>query len=600
MKTRTTLVMALLAGGLFAYIWFVERHRETTRDAAESSARVVSIERDAVESLSLTNGPSRIELRKKDGVWQMEQPIQDRADTSAIERLISLVSALRHDAKIDLPKGKEQETLKEFGLADSETSLVLRAAGGKETQLLLGKDSAVAGKLYVRKKDQNSAFVIRSELRDRITAGADEYRDHRLSAASSAAVEKFTVKSGEAEITLERKSGAWELVKPIRARASTAKVNDLLAGMLTAPVSQFLAEAPSPEQGLAEPRATISLVLEGQKEPLVLQLGATPSGDQNKDRTFAKCSERNAVVVLSNVPLDPLIKARPNDLRDRKLVRVESDIVDRITFEPRGRPPVVLMRKGEGWNYLDSEKEMPVKDGLASKILSELLAAEAVDFVADLTADPAKFGLVEPAWRVRLSSFASENTAESKSGENPIVTLLFGKMEGEACFVKLEEEPFIVTASPRLPDWFPMETYDLLPPPTPESVLAFKAAEVLAITVEGTDRAADSLQRVDGTWKASAGERTPDTGAVDALLARLEALKGGRITGRYARLEDALKTSILSLKIEAKTATGQAQHFLKVGALMKDGSHPATVEGKEGVFLLSAADVATLQVKLLP
>ncbi len=592
--------MAVLAGGLFAYIWFVEQHRESTREAAESSAKVVSMDRDTVESISLRNGPTRIELRKKDGVWQMEQPHQDRADPSAIDRLIGLVSGLRHDAKIDLPKGREQETLKEFGLADSESALVFRTTGGRETELLLGKDSAVAGKLYIRKKGQDTAFVIRSELRDRIAAGADEYRDHRLSAASASAVEKFSIKSGDAEIALERKSGAWDLVKPIRARASTSKINDLLAGMLTAPVSQFFPEAPSPEHGLAEPRATISLVLEGQKEPLVLHLGATPNGEQNKERTFAKFSERNAVVVLPNFPLDPLIKARPNDLRDRKLVRVEPDIVDRMTFEPQGRPPVVLMRKGEGWTYRDAEKEMPVKDGLASKILSEILAAEAVDFIADLTTDPAKFGLSAPTWRVRLSSFASENTAESKSGEHPIVTLVFGKIEGEVCFLKLEEEPFIVTASHRLPDWFPMEIYDLLPSPAPGPVLDLKAAEVSAISLEGPGVAPCSVRRVEGTWKAATGEQTPETFAVEAFLTKLEALQGGRVTGNHERLNEALNTPILSLKIDAKTATGQTQHILKVGALTKDGSHPATVEGSEGVFLLNSADVAALQAKLLP
>jgi hypothetical protein len=600
MKTRTTLLMALLAGGLFAYLWFVEQHRESSRDAAESSSKLVSMERDTVESLSLRNGPARIELRKKDGVWRMEQPLQDRADPSAIDRLIGLVSGLRHDARIDLPKGREQETLKEFGLAESETALAFRTTGGKETELLLGKDSAVVGKLYIRKQGQNTAFVIRSELRDRITAGTDEYRDHRLSAASASAVETVTIKSGEAEIALERKSGAWDLVKPIRARASTSKINDLLAGMLTAPVSQFFPETPSPEQGLAEPRATISLLLEGQKEPLVLQLGATPNGDQNKERSFARFSERNAVVVLPNVTLDPIINARPNDLRDKKLVRVEPDIVDRMTFEPLGRPPVVLMRKGEGWTYRDAEKEMPVKDGLASKILSEILAAEAVAFVADLTTDPATFGLREPAWRVRLSSFASENTAESKSGENPIVTLIFGRVEGEACFMKLEEEPFIVTANHRLPDWFPMDTYDLLPPPPPGPVLELKAAEVSGISVEGTDLDTARVHRLEGAWKDSAGNRTPDATAIEALLVKLETLKGGHVTGKHARLDEALNTPVLTLKIGAKTATGQTQRVLKVGALTKDGTHPATLEGREGVFLLSAADVALLQTKLLP
>ena len=84
MKPRTTLLLALLASGFFAYLWFVDRHRESTREAAKSAAKVVSFERDKVDSLSLRNGSAQIELRKKDGIWQMEQPQQDRADASAV------------------------------------------------------------------------------------------------------------------------------------------------------------------------------------------------------------------------------------------------------------------------------------------------------------------------------------------------------------------------------------------------------------------------------------------------------------------------------------------------------------------------------------
>jgi hypothetical protein len=600
MKTRTTLLMTLLAGGLFAYLWFVERHEETTRDASESSSKVVSVERDKIESFSIRNGPVQIELQKKEGVWQMEHPLQDRADASAIDRLIGILEGLRHDARIELPKGKEQETLKEFGIADSENVLKFKTTGGKETQLLLGKDSAVAGKLYIRQQGHNSVFVIRNELRDRITAGPDEFRDHRLTATPASSVERFTIQSGGAEITLERKSGDWELLKPMRARAATSRVNDLLAALLTAPVSQFLPETPTPDQGLAEPRATITAALEGQKDALVLHVGATPGGEEHKDRSFAKISGRHAVTILPNAALDPLLKARPNDLRDKKLLRVEPDIIDRITLEPQGKPPLVLMRKGEGWIFRNLDKEAPVKDGLAQRLLSEMLAADAVEFVADLTSDLGKFGLKEPALRVRFSSFASENTAESKSGENPIVTLLFGKVEGENCFVKLEEEPFIVSASKRLFESLPSDVFDLLAPPAPARVLALAPAEVSAISSEGGGLPAVSIQKTDGVWKPTTGSAALDVPAIEGLLKELETMKAGKVTGQYAPLVRALETPTLTLKITTKGASGQKQQVLKVGAALKDGVQPATLDGEEGVFLLAPRDVAALRVNLVP
>ena len=600
MKTRTTLLLALLAAGCFAYLWFVERHQESSRDAAESATKVLSFDREKLDSLSLRNGSTQLELRKKDGVWQMEQPHQDRADTSAVDRLLGLLEGLRYDAKIDLSKEQEPELLKEFGLADSETTLRFRAGAGKELELVLGKDSPIGQKLYVQLRGQHSAFVVRNELRGRITAGADEYRDHRLSATPVSAVEKLTIRSGEGEIELQRSGNHWDLVKPLRARAASSKVNDLLAGMLTAQVSQFLPEAASPEQGLAEPRGTLTAVVEGEKEPLVLLIGATPSGEENKGRSFAKLSGRAAVTVLPNTALDPLLKARPNDLRDKKLVRVEPDIVDRITLERKGTPPLVLRRKGEGWTYLEGESELPVKNGLAGKVLSSFLSAEAVNFVADLTTDLGQYGLSDPQLRVRLSSFASENTAETKSGENPIVTLLFGKVEGESGYVKLEDEPFIVAAEKVLLESLPSDTFELLPPAVPESVLELKAEEVIGIELSAKDVPSVRLEKADGVWKPSPGDAKADEPAIQALLSKTATLRAGRRTGQHAPLAHSLSAPLLTLKISTETNGGRASHTLTVGAPLKDETFPTTLSGKDGVFLLSAEDVAVLQRKLLP
>jgi hypothetical protein len=598
MNTRTTLLLALVAGGSFAYLWFVDRHQESTRDAAESSSKVVTLERDQVSHLTIRNANSLIELEKKDGIWRMEQPLQDRADPSAIDRLLGHLDGLRHDAKIELPKGKEQDSLKEFGLVDSETSLKWKTTAGKETELLLGKDSAVAGKLYIRRKGQNAAFVVRNDLRNRLTAGPDEFRDHRLSALQVSSVQKFTIRNGESEVELERHASDWDIVKPLRARADTARTNDFLATLLGAQISQFFPEAPSPEQGLTDPRATVTAVVEGQKEPVVLQIGATPSGEENKDRSFAKISGRSAVTVVTNTVLDPLLKARPNDLRDRKLIRVEPDIVDRITIETQDGEPLLLIRKGEGWTCTENGREAPAKDGLAAKLLSEIIAAESMKFVADLSADLNKYGLAKPSVRVRLSSFATENTAESKSGENPLVTLLFGETDGEACYAKLEEEPFIVTASKTFLDSIPTDALALRPSGTPEALIEYKARDVSSISLEGSNLTSVRLEKAEGVWKAAGSEQQPSEALVESLLTKLESAQAERITGEHRRLRHALSAPVLKFQFTTSSNGSTAHQTLTVGTPLKDGMHPATVGGKEGVYLLPTDVVTALRQKL--
>ena len=594
MKTRTTLLLALLAAGCFAYLWFVERHQESTRDAAESATKVLSFDRDKLDSLSLRNGSTQLELRKKDGVWQMEQPHQDRADTSAVDRLLGLLEGLRYDSKIDLSKEQEPELLKEFGLADSETTLRFRAGAGKELELVLGKDSPIGQKLYVQLRGQHSAFVVRNELRGRITASPDEYRDHRLSATPVSSVEKLTIRSGEGEIQLQRSGNHWDLVKPLRARAASSKVNDLLAGMLTAQVSQFLAEAPTPEQALSEPRATVTMSVEGEKEPLVLLVGAAPTGDDGKDKCFAKLSSRAAVTVLSNAALDPLIKARPNDLRDRKLIRVASDIVDRITIEPHGRPKIVVARKGENWVLKSGESESTINEILASKLLADLQSAEATNFVADVAADLSQYHLSEPSLRVTLSSYASENRVEFDAGEKVLAKLLFGPPEGDNAYCKLDDEPFVVAASKNLIGSIPSDAILL----QPLDVVDFNPDDVVKISSrKGSDTTV--LEKRDGVWKVS-GEGSVNLPAVQAMLSLVSHLRTPKWIGPVDPASQGLEKTEFELNFESKKGDQTSSLKLSVGSPYEgENSLHATVSSKPGTFSLNKADKDILSAPLL-
>jgi hypothetical protein len=227
------------------------------------------------------------------------------------------------------------------------------------------------------------------------------------------------------------------------------------------------------------------------------------------------------------------------------------------------------------------------------------LPTEAVNFVADLTTDLGQYGLSDPQLRVRLSSFATENTAESKSGENPIVTLLFGKVEGESGYVKLEDEPFIVAAEKVLLESLPTETYDLLPTAPPEAVLEFKSTDAVGVELSVKDAPVVRLNKTDGVWKPSAGDAKADEAAVEALLTRAAGLRAGRRTGQHAPLSASLANPALTLKISTESNGALTHHMLKVGAPLKDGTFPATIDGKEGVFILSAEEGAALQKKLL-
>jgi len=599
MKPRNTLLLAIIFGGLLAYVWFVESRQSSTREREQTSKRVLSFEREKINSLSVRNDSSRMEFSKKEGVWTMTQPLQDRADTAAVEQLLELLEFLQHDSRIEPNKGTEAAQLKEFGLAESALAITLGSESGKHLELLFGKDSAVEGKVYVRVQGKSPVYVVRDALRKELTQTPDRFRDHRLSATSVQAVQKLAIQTVEGEIELEHRNQHWDILRPLRARAADARVNDLVAAALTARVHQFFGEKPTPEQGLAEPRATLSLQLEGQKEPSVLLVGASPAGENNKDKSYTKLSSRAAVTLVSNSALNPLLKARPNDLRDRKLIRVEEDIVDRISIEAEGRPTLILARKGEGWVRKEGESESPVREGLANALLKNLQGAEAVKFVSDIAADLGKYGLAQPRLKVRLSSYSSENTAETRAGEKPIVTLLMGMEEGGAIYAKLEEEPFIVSVSKSLFESIPKDLSSLEPIPAPEAVHVFAPEQVVGLETSSGAGNLLNLEKSEGAWKVSGGAAPADTAAVDSLLKHLADLKAPHKELTAAEQPATDEKPVVEVKLILQSEGKASEIRYSVGARDRDGFFQTTVSGKTGVYLLRAGDREALLKKLV-
>src|SRR5258705_5744409 len=90
MKLRTTAILLVLVAGVFAYIWFVDKKKLTTREALERSQHVLQLDRDKVNAISIQNTETKIELRKNAAnVWQLEAPVKDRADSMVINQLLT-------------------------------------------------------------------------------------------------------------------------------------------------------------------------------------------------------------------------------------------------------------------------------------------------------------------------------------------------------------------------------------------------------------------------------------------------------------------------------------------------------------------------------
>ncbi len=575
--------------GIFAYVFFVENKRPNVAEAKERGERVAQIDRDKVNKIVIKNSEAKIELERKEGSWFLNEPIKDRADSTVINQLFTTAESLKHDAVIgDDGKGVSKDKLKEFGLTNSDTKLTL-SGDEKPVELTIGKDSAVEGKVYAKLESSGAVYVISNELKNQLSKKPDDFRDHRLTEVNVAQVKKATFKSSAGEIEVVKKDGHWTLLKPMKARGEDSKIGDLISQATTAHIESFVGDSTNLAAfGLQEPRGTVSLSLEDAKEPVVLQIGANPKDDKEKDKTYAKLSTRESVVELPKT-IETLLTVKPNDLRDKNLVRVESDIVDRITIEPAGGTKIVLARKGEDW-VRKGEKDTAANGALAAGLLSTLKTQQVVEFVADIGTDLPKYGLDQPQVKLTLSSFASENTAEEKAGEKPIVTVLFGKEEGGSVYAKLDDEPFIVKVDRAILEAIPTNAIRW------QSLEIFKVKpeEVTSIEVTKSGQAPVALEREKDVWKLAKGDGAVNQTNAKSLVNTLAGLRAVRWIGP-TKPEDGFDKPALVVSFKAGATAGK----LTLGAPSPEEMTLATVEGVVGTLVVNGPDKSALELPLV-
>lgn len=588
MKLKNTLILLLVAGAIYAFIYFFESKQPTTQEATAKAGRVVTFDRDKVTGITIKNTETKIDLHKRDGAWYIDAPIKDRADSMAINQLFTTAENLKSESAIPTDKGGK-DMLKDFGLASSDTRVTF-TGDSKPLELLIGKDAAVEGKVYVRQEDSKTAHVINNDLKNQISKKLDEFRDHRLTDVLATQVDKVQIKTKAGEIELSKKDQHWSLEKPFKARGNDQKVGDLISQTANTQADSFVADSSNlASLGLQDPRGTVLLTKEGSKEPVALQIGGDV--EKQKDKIYAKVSTRDAVLVVPKA-VEKLLDTKPNDVRDRNIVRFTPDIVDRINIESPGKEKIVLARKGESWVRKTADgKDLPINVAAANRLLSELQNQQVMTFVADVATELPKYGLDQPQVTVTLSSYSSENTAETKAGEKPIVAILFGKADGENVYAKLDDEPFVVSVSPSLLTNVmtdPLQWQGL-------SIYKNKPEDITSVEIVREGQPTLALERdKDKHWALAKGDGKLNQVNVQSLVNTLSGLRAVRWIGATTPEHGLAQPKTT---VTFKTASGGGKLIL--GAQSPEALTYASADGLTGTFGVSQPDTTAFQLPLL-
>jgi hypothetical protein len=271
------------------------------------------------------------------------------------------------------------------------------------------------------------------------------------------------------------------------------------------------------------------------------------------------------------------------------LVRIDTNILDRITIDAPGKSKTVLARKDGNWTLV-TRNNAPADPGAVRRLIDTLQNERVTRFVEDVASNLPKYGLDKPQIELTFSSFASENTAETKAGEQPFAGIAFGKGDGDNVYARLTDEPFVVAVRRRLLDQIsadPVQWQEL-------SIFKFKPEQIHRLSITAEKEL--SLER-DQTnqWQWSKGSGQINEANLQALLKTLSALHGVRWLGPTAPQQGLLEKPQLVLAFTT-SPDNKESHKLTIGAQNNDGTWCARAWTGEGTFEISNSDLNTLKL----
>jgi hypothetical protein len=459
MSRWTTILLCALAIAAIIFLAIYEPLTRSTREelAAERKGLVLQLDPSKVREIRISTGVSKLDIKRTGNGWQLGTKPKDRADSAMVERLLLAATGMRYFDRIEGKEFKADSELSNYGLRNPKRTIEFD--GEEKTTLFLGKDAASEERVYVRAGGSRDVFVVSDELIKLAFQDAGDFRDRRLTDLSPDQVDRVIVRRQGGEIELSRDATGWKIVKPLHALADEQKVNDLLKQLLSQRIVEFVAEDSGDLSiyGIAEGREEITFYAEGSDSPQTLRMGTDKSGN-----LFGQFTTRNSVYRLPRETLR-LLKVNPEVLRDRRLLPLNLDIVDLIRIRTPERE-FSLRREGDGWVVRDGTIERPASAAAVRTLADALSTAKVSAYDMVSGGKLAAFGLERPRCVVSFVAVLSENTPETRAGEQVIASLVVGKSDNGRLFVKIGETPEVLSVPEATMNAIPLDPAAWLSP----------------------------------------------------------------------------------------------------------------------------------------
>jgi hypothetical protein len=460
MHAKNTCILVALAAGLFAFIYFYERH---LTDPPPTPTKVLT-DFKAAEVTSIQILPSEIRATFTNGTWQLIEPLAYPARSKSIEALLHALEGLSYQLRFTPQELKENsKSGSDYGMDAPSLTVLMQAGSDLPRVLKFGNHTPPGDQIYVQLVAREDVDVVSTDVLKLIPRQVNEWRDTTFADLKAAPFDHLVVTNGDKILELQRDPAAlWRMVQPMKARADNLKVDSLLAALQNLQVNRFETDdskADFDSFGLQPPRWHLTIG-EGTNTLTTFQFGKSPTNDDTE--IYARVAGQNTVVQVPRGPIDAWCDDYEK-FRDRRLAGLVSGALDMI--EVVGPESFALARAtNDLWLVEASKSQVLAADTKLMRQFIEDIAKLTVvpingqfakDAVREHDPELAKYGLAAPARKYILKRAVSTNLTV-------VAELQFGAEKDGIVFARRPDETSVYAVDAAEFHKLPTRSLDLL------------------------------------------------------------------------------------------------------------------------------------------
>jgi hypothetical protein len=508
MNSKNTWLWVALAAGVFAFIFFFERH---IRKPETGPPRVFPhLQAGDIRSVQVQiRGQRAIQVQRTNDTWRMTEPLEYPAYA---ERIEALLTALQHLTAMPYLSPEDLKAISEpdvrFGFDAPPFSLLLNH---KQHLVLIGRRTPPGDQVYLQLVGVDGVFVVDAGLLKLLPQSVSDWRDTRLVDWPAVAFDRMMVTNAGKVLDLQLvpAKNLWRMLSPNDARADSGRVTASLKQLATLEVQQFITDEPNADlesMGLQPPELSLVFLRE-TNTTLQLDFGKSPTNQPHL--VYARRAGEHTIVAVSNSIAEPWSSSHSHDFRDfldPRLVALPR-LPDLI--EVRGAETFSLERTvNDSWRV--DPPGYPADTILMGQLFVNLtnlqVTAEQIEKDIVPAADLPKYGLAQPYRQYLLRAAATPETG----GTNPILSQLeFGTNQNKL-YARVAGEGFVYSMDPGVLNFLPSAAWQM----RDRRVWNFKVDEVQSLTIHQGTKTRHLVRKGVKTWALASGSQ----GIMDEIL----------------------------------------------------------------------------------